>query len=65
MHSDCSYFRGAVLMIHTHVHTQDSFTYIQCLGEAGKQNILLLEREQVKLCFKVKTGEAQMIKFFG
>jgi len=42
-------------MIHTH---EKSFTFIQCcnlLGEAGKQNeIFLFEREQVKLCFKVK-----------
>jgi len=34
------------------------------LGEAGKQNdVLLLEWEQVKVCFKVKGGEAQMAKF--
>jgi len=45
-------------MIHTHVHT---LTYIQCynlLGEAGRQNdVLLLEHKQVKLCFKVKGGD--------
>jgi len=52
-------------MKHTH---EDSFTYVQCynlLGEAGKQNdVLLLEWEQVKVRFEVKGGEAQMAKFF-
>jgi len=38
--------------------------YTHCcnlLGEAGKQNnVFLLKREQVKLCVKVKGGEAQI-----
>jgi len=44
-------------MIHTHVHT--GFFYIHSmLCEAGKQNdVLLLEREQVQPCFKVKGSD--------
>jgi len=45
-----------------------TFNSANLLGEAGNQNgILLLEQEEMKLCFKVKGGEAQIHGkvFFG
>jgi len=52
--------------MYTHRILLHTFNGHNLLGEAGKQNnVLLLERERVKLCVKVKGVEAQMAESFG